>query len=275
MLTDAHVHLDRYRSSERLLVLQRAAGAGVRWIVTAGMDLRSSAAAVEIAGTTAGVLASVGFHPWIAAEAFPTDFQEGITDLARHDFTVAIGEAGLDFIDNVFTGVTYHDNPDLRRAQEQAFRKQVEVACTIGLPLIIHCRGAYPTLLQILKEERAQRVGGIIHNFDADDRVGKRLLDMGFLLSFGGAITYPSATALREAARTIPLEGILTETDSPYMPLYQQPAESNEPANVAKVAQALATLRGIEVAELVDAVYRNFVNILHLEERRGLKAKDA
>jgi TatD DNase family protein len=274
MLTDIHVHLDRYKSSERPLVLQRAAGAGVRWMVTAGMDLQSSAAAVDIAGATAGVLASVGLHPWVAAEAFPADFQEEIADLARHDVTVAVGEVGLDFIDNVFTGVTYHDNPDLRRAQEQAFRKQVEVACALGLPLITHCRGAYPALLRILKEERAQRVGGVIHNFDADDRVGKQLLDMGFLLSFGGAVTYPSATALQEVARRIPLEGIITETDSPYMPLYRQPTESNEPANVAKVAQRLATLRGMDMAELVDAVYRNFVNVLHIEERRELKTRD-
>lgn len=243
-------------------------------MVTAGMDLQSSRLAVEIAGTTAGVLASVGLHPWLAAEAFPTDFQGEITDFARHDVTVAIGEVGLDFIDNVFTGVTYHDNQDLRLAQERALRKQIELACELGLPLIIHCRGAYPALLQILKEEGAQRVGGIIHNFDADAQVGKRLLDMGFLLSFGGAITYPSATALREAARSIPLEGLLTETDSPYMPLYQQLAESNEPANVAKVARALATLRGMDLAELVAAMYRNFIDVLRMEEQRGLEAGD-
>jgi TatD DNase family protein len=90
---------------------------------------------------------------------------------------------------------------------------------------------------------------------------------MDFLLSFGGMITYPSATGLHEAVRCIPLEGIIMETDSPYMPLYQQPTEANEPANVARVAETIAMLRRMDMAELIEAVYRNFVNLLHMGKR--------
>ena len=150
-LTDIHVHLDQYAPEDREMVRRRADEAGVRWMVTSGMDLPSSACAVEIAVAHEQVLASVGIHPWVAAESFPHDFHDKIRRLAREDVTVAIGEVGLDFVDNVFSGVTYHDNEDLRKAQEQALRTQVELACELGLPLIVHCREAYSALIPILK----------------------------------------------------------------------------------------------------------------------------
>ena len=246
-------------------VLKRAEKAGVRWIVTSGMDLQSSECAVEMATTYEQVLASVGIHPWVTAEDFPDNFREEIYNLARKDITVAIGEVGLDFIDNVFTGVTYHDNQDLRQAQEHAFREQIALACEVSLPLIVHCRGAYSVLPSLLREEKAYRVGGVIHNFDGDEKAAEQLLEIGFFLSFGGAITYPTATALHEIARSIPLESILIETDSPYMPLCEQSAEKNEPANVARVAYALAKLKEIDVEELITTVYTNFKNLLSID----------
>jgi TatD DNase family protein len=263
-LTDVHVHLDQYPPQELGSVLERADEAGLRWIVTTGLDLGTSASAVQIASAHDQVLASVGIHPWLAAADFPHDFPDTMRRLAREEVTVAIGEVGLDFVDNVFTGVTYHDNEALREAQEQAFRKQIELACELGLPLNIHCRGAYSTLIPILKEERAHRVGGIVHNFDADEKTASQLLDMGFYLSFGGGITHPTETALRDLVRHIPLDGILIETDSPYMPLYQQPGDRNEPANVARVARTLAELKHIEGQELADTTYTNFTNLFNI-----------
>ncbi len=264
-LADVHVHLNQYPPEEMEQVLKRAEKAGVRWIVTSGMNLQSSESAVETATTYEQVLASVGIHPWVTAEDFPDNFREEIYSLARRDITVAIGEVGLDFIDNVFTGVTYHDNQDLRQAQEHAFREQIALACEVSLPLIIHCRGAYSALPSLLREEKAYRVGGVIHNFDADNRTATQLLDTGFLLSFGGAITYPTATELRGTIRHIPIDGILLETDSPYMPLFEQSAEKNEPANVARVAYALAELKQIDAKELVEAVCTNFRSLLSID----------
>jgi TatD DNase family protein len=259
-LTDVHAHLDRFPPKERAAALERAKRVGVRWIITAGMDLRSSRQALELAGE--GVLAAVGIHPWVAAEGLPEGYQEELRRLARQGAAIAIGEVGLDFVDNAFTGVTYHDNAALQQAQEEAFREQLELAGELQLPLILHCRGAYPRLISILKDEGAHKVGGVIHNFSGDWKEAKALLEMGFYLAFGGAITYPSATELHEVAKRLPLDGLLTETDAPYMPLYLQSAEWNEPANVAKVAQALAELRGLEAAEIVAAVYRNFRDFL-------------
>lgn len=229
------------------------------WIITAGMDLQSSRQAIELARE--GVLAAVGIHPWVAAEGLPEGCQEELHRLARLGPAVALGEVGLDFVDNVFTGVTYHDNAALREAQERAFRAQLELAGELQLPLILHCRGAYPKLIVILKEEKAHKVRGVVHNFSGDWAAAEALLDLGFYLAFGGAITYPTATDLHEVAKRLPLDGLLTETDAPYMPLYLQPGEQNEPANVAKVARALAELRGLEAAELASAVYRNFCSL--------------
>lgn len=269
-LTDVHVHLDFYPVEQMGKVLRRADEAGVRWIVTSGWGIPSAQRGVEIATQYERVLAAVGIHPWVAAEDFPNNFHEELYRLTQEPVTVAIGEVGIDFVDNVFTGVTYHDNPQLREAQEHAFRKQIALACEVSLPLITHCRGAYESFIPILKEERANRVGGAVHNFEADLRTAKQLLAMGFLLSFGGTITYPEETALREVVRQIPLNGILLETDSPYMPLYQQSTDQNEPAHVAQVASTLAEIKGIDVGELIDAVHTNFKKLLKLTDQKAV-----
>jgi len=263
-LTDIHVHLDQYMHVERERVLKHAAEAGIHWILTAGMDLQSSAKAVKIAASHERVLASVGIHPWTAAEGYPCSFLEEIRDLAHKEVVVAIGEVGLDFVDNVFTGMTYHNNGNLRKAQEQAFRQQVDLACELRLPLIVHCRGAYNTLISILQEERAYRVRGVIHNFDGDKKTADQLLNIGFYVSFGGAITYPTATDLRETVRHIPLDRILIETDSPYMPLHLQSAEKNEPANVVQIARTLAGVIKIDDEEFVGISYTNFKSFLKI-----------
>jgi TatD DNase family protein len=120
-------------------------------------------------------------------------------------------------------------------------------------------------MISILKEEKAARVGGVIHNFDESREAASRLLGLGFLLSFGGAVSYPEAAALHDLVRYVPLDGILLETDSPYMPLYRQEAQKNEPANVAQVARAIAEIRAIDLEKLIDRTYRNFKELLKLE----------
>jgi len=265
-LTDIHVHLDQYIPAERERVLRRANAAGLRWIVTAGMDLQSSAQAVKIATAHKQVLASVGIHPWVAAETDLRDLTDKIRYLALDNTAtvVAISEVGLDFVDNAFTGASYHSNENLREAQERIFRQQVDLACELALPLIIHCRGAYSTLISILQEERAYRVCGVIHNFDGDKKTADQLLNMGFYLSFGGAITYPTATTLQKIVRHVPLDRILIETDSPYMPLYLQLDEKNEPANVVQIARTLAKVIKVDSEEFIDISYTNFKTLLKI-----------
>ena len=268
-LTDIHAHLEQYAPEEREKVLARADSVGARWIVTAGMDLQSSTQAVRIAVTHKRVLAAVGIHPWVAAETHLRDLSNKIRHLALENAAtvVAIGEVGLDFVDNAFTGVSYHNNENLREAQERIFRQQVDLACELALPLIIHCRGAYSTLISILQEERAYRVCGVIHNFDGDKKTADQLLNMGFYLSFGGAITYPTATTLQKIVRHVPLDRILIETDSPYMPLYLQLDEKNEPANVVQIARMLAKVIKVDSEEFIDISYTNFKTLLKIAMR--------
>ncbi len=263
-LTDIHAHLDRYPPAELPMVLDAARRAGLAWIVTAGMDFESSRQALDLARTHERVLASVGVHPWIAAGGLPERLPETLRGLAAREPAVAIGEVGIDLVGNAFTGQSYRDAPVLRRVQEEGLRVQIGVACEVDLPLVIHCRGAYGLLLEILGEEKAYRVGGAVHNFDADLATARRLLDMGFLLSFGGAVTYPDAHALHGLIRCLPLDGILLETDSPYMPLHQEKSARNEPARVAEVVQALARHGGVDVDRLIEATFVNFTRLLRL-----------
>ncbi len=255
-LTDCHVHLDHLAPDQRERVLERSRAAGVRFLITAGMDTASSAAAVALASPTRGILAGVGIHPWNADKA-PDGFAQILRRVASDPGVVAIAEAGLDFEDNVFSGVSYRDDPALREAQERVLREQIALACELRLPLVLHARGAYAPLVRILREEKADRVGGAIHNFDTDVATARALLDLQFLASFGGTVTFPTQTAVRALVRFVPLDRALLETDSPYMPLYQD-SQQNEPANVARVAQSLADVRGMALEELVQATFENF-----------------
>jgi TatD DNase family protein len=265
-LTDVHAHLEQYSPKELEAVLRRSRDAGVGWILTSGLDIETSLKGVEIARRHECVLAAAGIHPWTAVESFSGDFADQLDELLAQEVTVAVGEVGLDFVDNVFTGTAYRDHPELCSAQEQALRRQIAAACRAGLPLIVHCRGAYPRMISILEEERAGRVGGVIHNFDESERAARRLLDLGFMLSLGGAASYPEATALHDLVRRLPLDGILLETDSPYMPLYRQQAEKNEPANVAEVARVIARIRKVDPDELIEATHRNFKTLLKIRD---------
>lgn len=265
-LTDVHVHMDQYTSGELESVLRGADEAGVKWILTSGLDLQTSLQGMEIAASHEQVLASIGVHPWTAAENFPADFDEKFPELVKKEAAVAVGEVGLDFIDNLFSGTVYRDNQELCRLQETALRRQIALAGKAGLPLIVHCRGAYRRMISILEEEKADRVGGVIHNFDESKTTAGRLLDMGFFVSFGGAVTYPEAVELHDIVRHVPLHGILIETDSPYMPLYLQRPEKNVPANVAQVARTLAEIKKIDIEELIDRTYKNFTKLLSIED---------
>jgi TatD DNase family protein len=265
-LTDVHAHMEQYTSRELESVLRGADEAGVKWILTSGFDLQTSLQGIEIAASHEQVLAAVGVHPWTAAENFPADFDEKFPELVKNDVVIAVGEVGLDFVDNVFSGTVYRGNQELCRLQETALRKQISLAAEAELPLIVHCRGAYRRMISILDEEKAERVGGVIHNFDESKATAGRLLDMGFFASFGGAVTYPEAAELRDTVRHVPLDGILIETDSPYMPHYLQRPEKNEPANVARVAQTLAEIKKMDVEELIDRTYKNFIKLLHIED---------
>jgi len=240
---DSHTHLDACRPDDAELVAA-AAGAGVERMVTIGTDSASCRAALAAAEAFPQVYAAVGRHPNAAAGFDDADLAE-LRALAAHPRCVAIGETGLDF---------YRDRAP-RSDQERAFAAHIELAGETGKALVIHTReAADPTVATLA--ERAGGVRVILHCFSMPERL-EECVAHGWWLSFAGNVTYPSAGALREAARAAPLERLLVETDAPYLSPQPVRKERNQPAFVVHTARAVAAERGMEYEELEDAVARN------------------
>jgi TatD DNase family protein len=259
MLFDTHCHLDDPRLLEELdAVLERAQEAGVRRITTIGCasDLGSVTKAIEIARAHPDrISATVGVHPH-DAKHLDDELLDAIRDAGADASVVAIGETGLDF----------HYDHSPHDAQEEAFRKQVAVAKELRKPLVIHTRSAPKQTLQILREEHAKDVGGIIHCFSEDAPFAAAALDLGFVSSFSGIVTFNKAIAVQEAALKQPADALLIETDAPYLAPIPRRGKRNEPAYVAYTAARIAELRGVDPEALAEATYENALRIFRIDE---------
>jgi len=212
----------------------------VKHVITIGTGRESSERGVELAERHREVFVAVGVHPHDADGFGPGD-EEWLRRLAGHPRVVAIGECGLDFYRD-------HSSPD---GQRRAFGAQIAVARETGLPLVIHTRNATQETLDTLQRE-AGGITVVLHCFSMPERVPD-VVEAGYLASFAGQLTYPSAGDLREAARLLPADRLLVETDSPYLSPVPRRGRPNRPANVAHTLRVLAELRGVSMAEM-DAV---------------------
>jgi TatD DNase family protein len=259
MLFDTHCHLDDPRLFEELdAVLDRATEAGVRRITTIGCanDVASVMSAVEIARKHPDrISATVGVHPH-DAKHLDDELCEAIRNAGADPSVVAIGETGLDF----------HYDHSPQQAQKEAFRRQIAIAKELGKPLIIHTRSAPKETLQILREERAKDVGGIMHCFSEDAPFAAAALDLGFVASFSGIVTFKKAIAVQEAARKQPADALLVETDAPYLAPIPKRGKPNEPAYVAYTATRIAELRGEDPEALARTSYENALRIFGIDE---------
>lgn len=257
-LFDTHCHLDSPRFADDFEgVLDRARAAGVRRITTIGCasDLESAGSALAIAREHSDwVSATVGVHPH-DAEHFSPELVKRMREHAVDPLVVAIGETGLDY---------YYDNAP-REVQKTAFRETIALARELRKPLIVHTRDAASDTLEILREENARDVGGIIHCFSEDAPFAAAALDMGFVSSFSGIVTFRSAAAIQEAARIQPIDSILIETDAPYLAPIPKRGKRNEPSFVAHTAAFIAELRKIPVETLLEATYANACRVFGLE----------
>jgi len=197
------------------------------------------------------VYATVGIHPDYEDEAEPT--VEELVRLARQPKVVGIGETGLDY---------YRLKGDLEW-QRQRFRIHIRTAIEVGKPLVIHTREAATDTLKIMKEEGAERVGGVMHCFTESWEVAQRAMEMGFYISFSGIVTFKNAVALKELAQKVPLERILIETDSPYLAPVPYRGKTNQPAYVKYVAEEIARLRGISAEDVGEATSANFFRLFN------------
>jgi TatD DNase family protein len=155
----------------------------------------------------------------------------------------------------------YHYDFAPRAVQQDVFREQIQLARQRRLPIVIHTREADEDTFRILSEEHAQDVGGVFHCFTGDRAMAGRVLDIGFHLSFAGIVTFPRANELKEVAKTVPLERLLLETDSPFLAPVPHRGKRNEPANVVRIAETIATLRGVDVATIGEAAGTNFARL--------------
>ena len=229
MLVDSHAHLmfPQFRKDLDDL-LARARTAGVRQIVNVGTNLETSRAAIDLAEARDDVFASAGFHPSDSAKADEAALKK-LPALLKHHRIVAVGETGLDF---------YRDYAP-RTVQERAFRAHIRLAREMGLPLIIHSRGAETRVLDVLEEEGGSEVDGVMHCFGGDVEEARRAVDLNFYLGFGGIVTFKNSGALK-VALDVPAERLLLETDCPFLAPAPKRGKRNEPAYVRYVAECLA-----------------------------------
>ena len=250
MYIDSHCHLDRVDLKpydgdfNRLIVATR--DAGVDRMLCVSIDLEHYPAMVGLVEPYAEISISVGVHPNEAGRREPN--VEELVELAAHPRNVAIGETGLDYFRSDHALVW----------QQDRFRTHIRAARSVGKPLIVHTRDAREDTIRILREENAGLVGGVMHCFTENWEMARAALDLGFYISFSGIVTFRNADALRDVATRVPLERMLIETDSPYLAPVPFRGKPNEPRSVVNVAEKIAELRGLDVAELARITRDNY-----------------
>jgi TatD DNase family protein len=265
MFVDSHAHLDGERfDSDREQVIARAREAGVQSIVAIGNGDGPGQVdcGIQLAEKYDLIYATLGIHPHEARLADEAAYQN-MERLAKHPKVIAWGEIGLDYF--------YDHSP--RDVQKEVFIRQMELAAAAKLPIVIHCRpsegsdDAWNDCLDLMREHWAAKgLGGILHCFTGDWPQAKRALDIGFMISFAGNVTFPKAQQIRDAALEVPRERMLIETDSPYLAPVPHRGKRNEPAFVKETARKLGELRGLSAEEVGQQTTRNFYNFFKLAE---------
>jgi len=266
IFVDSHAHLEMEQfEADRATVLQRAKDAGIETILAIGSGTGPGSldCAIQLAEQHDFIYATIGIHPHEAKLASDTDFEE-MAQLAKRSKVIAWGEIGLDYF--------YDHSP--RDLQQQVFLKQLQLAQSARLPVIIHCRpsegveNAWDDCLTLLQDHWAQSgLGGILHCFTGTWDHATRALDMGFMISFAGNVTFPKAQQIREAAKQVPLDRLLIETDSPFLAPVPHRGTRNEPSFVREVARQLGELRGRSTEAIGLQTANNFYRFFSLHEK--------
>jgi TatD DNase family protein len=241
---------------DRDKVMERAREAGVSLVIDVGSDLESSKKAIGITQQYDGVYAVIGFHPHNAAKMTNGDL-ERLAELVQQPKVVAIGEIGLDFYRNL--------SP--KDAQTEAFKRQLELAEKLGLPVVIHSRDAQQEVLGILTDWASQsehdKPLGVLHCFSGDAELAERYIEMGFLISIAGPVTYRNSQSV-EIARDIPLEKLVVETDCPYLAPYPYRGRRNEPSYLSFTVEKIGQIKGLPTDLVAEHTARNAIQLFRL-----------
>jgi TatD DNase family protein len=266
MYIDSHAHLEGKRFElDRDQVLERARAAGVETILAIGIGDGPGTldCAIKLADQYPQLYATVGIHPHEAQLANDDAFQE-LEQLSKHRKVIAWGEIGLDY---------YYDHSP-RDVQARVFMRQMQLARSAKLPIIIHCRpsenseNAWDDTLQMLREHWASSgLGGVLHCFTGGEDHARAALELGFFISFAGNVTFPKAEGIRQVAKQVPLDRMLIETDSPFLAPVPHRGKRNEPGFVVEVAGKIAELRGLTREEIAAQTTENFSRFFSLPEK--------
>lgn len=247
MIFESHAHFDDEAFDEdRDKLLSSFAENGIECVINVGASIETTKRTVELTEKYPFVYGSIGVHPNDVAELN----EEKIEWLKSKSFlekVVAIGEIGLDY---------YYDEPD-RELQKKWFIRQLQLAKEVKLPVIIHSRDAAKDTADILKHEKAEEIGGVIHCYSYTKEMVREFLQMGFYIGIGGVVTFKNGKKLKEAIEYIPLESILLETDSPYLAPEPNRGKRNSSLNIPYIAKAIADIKGVSYEEVVEVTNRN------------------
>ncbi|NOU98334.1 YchF/TatD family DNA exonuclease [Paenibacillus sp. LMG 31456] len=254
MLTDTHTHLNAPQFDEdRHDVIQRALESGISRIINVGFNRETIPSSIALAEQYDFIYSTVGWHPQDAKDMTADDL-DWIEQLCSHPKVVAIGEIGLD----------YYWDTSPKDVQDRVFREQIRLARKLGMPIVIHNRDAHHDILQVLREEKASDVGGVMHCFSGSWETAKLCMDMNFHISFGGPVTFKNAKQPKEVLEKVPLDRLLIETDAPYLTPHPFRGKRNETAYVKLVAETAAEIKGLTLEELARATTQNAVTLFGL-----------
>lgn len=256
MLVDTHVHLNAEQYEEDVEeVIERAREVGVEKMVVVGFDTETIERAMELVERYDFLYAVIGWHPVDAVDCTEEDLN-WIESLTKHPKVVGIGETGLD----------YHWDKSPKDVQIELFRKQIRLAKKLDLPIIIHNRDATADVVRILEEEEAHTVGGIMHCFSGSVEIARQCIDMNFMISLGGPVTFKNAKMPKKVATEIELEHLLVETDAPYLTPHPHRGKRNEPFYVTLVAEEIAKLKEITYEEVAEQTTANALKLFRIAD---------
>jgi TatD DNase family protein len=251
---DTHIHLDEFLPRQRLdNEISLAREAGIRHFLVPGVRRDNWSAILAAAKAVEGAWAAPGIHP-LAADTWNETTEKALLDILSSPKIVAVGEIGLD------------NSPDYPppEIQEVAFRSQLRIAAQYGLPVLIHCRQAWRRILDIIREEKADLRGGILHAFSASREIAKEATALNFAIGIGGTVTYPNARRILEVLDEIPQDYIVLETDAPDMSPHPFRGESNRPLRLKLIAEKVAEKRGWSMHQTMTITTSNAFRVLKL-----------
>lgn len=253
MLVDSHCHLDRLKKSPEELsqIMQFAQQRGVEHFLCVSVSVREFADMVASVSDYRCVSVSCGVHPLHQEDACTYD---ELVSAAAHHKVVAIGETGLD----------YYYSQDTKAVQQQSFVTHIKAANDLNKPLIVHTRDARADTLDLLKQHKADATRGVLHCFTESWEMAQAAIELGFYISISGIVTFKSATELQEVVKKIPLDRLLVETDSPWLAPVPYRGKQNQPGYVLEVAEFVAQLKGVSLAQLAEITTQNFYDLFPL-----------